>query len=81
MSAKTLKAIRQYMNRTRPEGDFEFVSRCLDGTRGELAKFGAEAAITGAVDMGYIDDDRRIADEIVAFVESEEASEPAAVTR
>lgn len=71
MSARQLRAIRVYFNRT-PDGDFRFVTGCLNGVRGDDAKTAAEGAITSAVEQGYVEDDQRIADDIIALVEIDE---------
>ncbi|WP_367139318.1 hypothetical protein [Saccharothrix sp. HUAS TT1] len=74
MTAKELNAVRIYFAR-KPDGEYEFVTDCLKGVRGEPAKYAAESVVVGAVEAGYIGDDKRIADEIVAMVESEERAD------
>lgn len=74
MTAKQLDAVRRFFAR-KPEGDYEFISDCLKGVRGESAKWAAESVLVGAIDAGYGEDDPRMAGEIVAMVQNEEDTE------
>ena len=76
MTAKMLAAVRLFQQRS-VDGDFTFVTSCLNGTRGEDAKRAAEVAVNTAAEYGHIEDDPRIADHIVALVEDEEADRAA----
>lgn len=71
MLLEQLRAIRTWHQR-QADGDFQFVTSCLNGTRGETAKTAAENAILTAVERGSINDDSRIAQCIVELVESYE---------